>query len=148
MSNNKNGINNNKVYEYNLGSGKMPKDLIDELKADNTAMTNINKRGIREYFPTNFEDKFSAPIKSNIMIERRNNTELTDILLSIDAEAIEQKASVDNAAIAEKAAIDVAAQKKKYETILEYNTQVGMHRMDVMNINNMEKFKKKKNNND
>lgn len=144
MANRTDKYNNDKVYEYDFGSNKMPEDLIKELKSDNTAMTNIDKRGVREYFPKNFEDKFPEPIKSNILIERRNNTELTELLLEIDAEAMEQKAAVDNAAIARKAAIDLAAQKKKYETLTEYNTQAGMHRTDVININNSEIFKKKK----
>ena len=148
MSNrNNNNINNkDKVYGYDLGSNKMPEDLINELKADNTAMTDINKRGVREYFPENFEDKFPALIKSNIMIERRNNTEITELLLEIDAEAIEQKAAVDSAAIARKAAIDMAAQKKKYETLTEYNTQAGMHRTDVIKISSDEIYKRKKKN--
>lgn len=146
-SRNNNNINGkDKAYKYDFGSNKMPEDLINELKTDNTAMTDINKRGVREYFPKNFEDNFPALIKSNIMIERRNNTEITELLLEIDAEAIEQKAAVDSAAIARKAAIDMAAQKKKYETLTEYNTQAGMHRTDVIRINSDELYKKKKKN--
>ena len=108
----------------------------EEIINDNTAMTDVDQRGVVDYHPSHLDDALPNMVRDNIYIERRNNTHIADVLLKID-----------QAAIKEKAKIDMAANRLKYETMLEYNTQCGIHRQSVVMcriVEDLDKKKKKK----
>lgn len=98
-------------------------DLLTQkiINNDNTAMTDFTQRGVVDYFPSSVEDDFPSMVKDNVYFERRNNTNIANVLLEIDQAAIKAKAD-----------IDMEANRLKYETMLEYNTQCGIHRQSVM----------------
>lgn len=105
----------------------------EEIINDNTAMTDVNQRGVVDYFPSWLDDALPNMVRDNIYIERRNNTDIANALLEIDQAAIEAKAN-----------IDMKANRLKYETILEYNTQCGIHRQSAVMCRIVEDLGKKK----
>lgn len=105
----------------------------EEIINDNTAMTDVNQRGVVDYFPSHLDDALPNMVRDNIYIERRNNTDIANALLEIDRAAIEAKAN-----------IDMKANRLKYETMLEYNTQCGIHRQSVVMCRIVEDLGKKK----
>ena len=118
---------------YGPSGDKAPSWLKEEIMQDDTAMTNVELRGTEEYYPSNFEDKLPDPIRAGALIERRNNTHLIDALMDINELATEEKMKIQAKAISDMYRIDAAAKEVAYRTLLEYNTQAGMHReADVM----------------
>lgn len=118
---------------YGPNGTKAPFGLEEEIKKDNTAMTDIDLRGTEEYYPRNFEDALPDPIRAGVLIERRNNTHLVDALMEINQMATEAKMKIQAKAISDMYGVDAAAKELAYRTLLEYNTQAGMHReADVM----------------
>lgn len=105
----------------------------EEIINDNTAMTDVGQRGVVDYFPSHLDDALPSMVRDNIYIERRNNTHIADALLEIDQAAIKAKAD-----------IDMEANRLKYETMLEYNTQCGIHRQSVVMCRIVEDLGKKK----
>ena len=116
------------IYEHKrIVFGDTDVDSMDPLFSrrdiinDNTAMTNMDKRGTVPYVPYDFEDTLPEPIRSNVLQERVNNTFLVEDLMAIEEDAIRKKA-----------AIDYEAKKLQYETLAEYMTQAGMHRSSTI----------------
>lgn len=116
----------------------------DDFDNDNTAMTDPEQRGIITHYPLRFEEEFPEPVRSNIFVERHNNTMVADVLMEIDNQAIKAKTAIDNKANEAKARIDMDSNRLKYETLLEYNTQCGMHRESVMMCRIVDDFEKRK----
>lgn len=110
-------------------------DLLTQkiINNDNTAMTDFTQRGVVDYFPSSLEDDFPSIVRDNVYFERRNNTNIANVLLEIDQAAIKAKAD-----------IDMEANRLKYETMLEYNTQCGIHRQSVVMCRIVEDLGKKK----
>lgn len=110
-------------------------DLItqEDINNDNTAMTDFDQRGVVDYFPSFLEDDLPSMVRDNVYFERRNNTNIAKVLLEIDQAAIKAKAD-----------IDMEANRLKYETMLEYNTQCGIHRQSVVMCRIVEDLGKKK----
>jgi hypothetical protein len=100
----------------------------ESFEADNTAMTDISQRGTMTYTPAEFESMLPQVIRDNVLIERRNNSEVVEELLDIEEAAMAEKVKVDCNAIKTKADIDLEKTKLQLQTLLEYNTQTGMHR--------------------
>lgn len=121
-----------RVYGSDYGYG-ISNIIQKECDGGATAATDDSQRGVVEHMPEGFENALPNPIKNNVFIERSNNTEIVNALMSIDEQAIKAKAN-----------IDLIANRKKYETLLEYNTVCGMHQSSALMCRIVEDFEPRK----